>query len=118
MSWLPSPGINCLVGPGDTGKSTFPARSGIAPAHLDLEDARRDYPAIKAAIARFLAGRHIDDVLFASYSRVIVDEYQDCDPDQHVVVCHLATILPTVVLGDPMQEIFNWQGHHPDGIMT
>ena len=93
---------------------TFPARSGIDAAHLDLEDARRDYPAIKAAIARLLAGRHIDDVLFASYSRVIVDEYQDCDPDQHAVVCHLATILPTVVLGDPMQEIFNWQGHHPD----
>lgn len=92
----------------------FPARSGIAPAHLDLEDTRRDYPAIKAAIARLLAGRHIDDVLFASYSRVLVDEYQDCDPDQHSVVCHLATILPTVVLGDPMQEIFNWGGHHPD----
>lgn len=53
-------------------------------------------------------------MLFASYSRVIVDEYQDCDPDQHAVVCHLATILPTVVLGDPMQEIFNWRGHHPD----
>jgi len=93
---------------------TFPARSGIAPAHLDLEDARRDYPAIKEAISRFLAGRHIDEVLFASYSRVIVDEYQDCDQDQHAVVCHLATMLPTVVLGDPMQEIFNWRGHHPD----
>lgn len=93
---------------------TFPTRSRIAPAHLDLEDARRDYPAIKAAIARLLAGRHIDEVLFASYSRVIVDEYQDCDPDQHAVVCHLATILPTVVLGDPMQEIFNWRGHHPN----
>jgi DNA helicase-2/ATP-dependent DNA helicase PcrA len=93
---------------------TFPARSGIAPAHLDLEDARRDYPAIKAAIARLLVGRHIDEVLFASYSRVIVDEYQDCDHDQHAVVCHLATILPTVVLGDPMQEIFNWRGQHPD----
>lgn len=93
---------------------TFPWRSGIAPAHLDIEDARRDYPAIKAAIVRLLAGRHIDDVLFASYSRVIVDEYQDCDPNQHAVVCHLATILPTVVLGDPMQEIFNWRGNHPD----
>lgn len=93
---------------------TFPARSGIAPAHLDLDDARRDYPAIKAAIARLLVGRHIDEVLFASYSRVIVDEYQDCDHGQHAVVCHLATILPTVVLGDPMQEIFNWRGQHPD----
>jgi DNA helicase-2/ATP-dependent DNA helicase PcrA len=93
---------------------TFPERSGIAPAHFDLEDASRDYPVIKAAIAHFLTGQHIDDVLFASYSRVIVDEYQDCDANQHAVVCHLATILPTVVLGDPMQEIFNWRGDHPD----
>ncbi len=93
---------------------TFPARSGIAPTHLDLEDGRRDYPAIKAAIARLLAGRHIDEVLSASYGRVIVDEYQDCDPDQHAVVRHLATILPTAILGDPMQEIFNWRGHHQD----
>lgn len=92
---------------------TFPARSGIALAHLDLEDTKRDYPAIKTAIAHLLVGLHIDEVLFASYSRVIVDEYQDCDPDQHAVVCHLATILPTVVLGDPMQEIFNWRGRHP-----
>ena len=92
---------------------TFPARSGIAPEHLDLENARRDYPEIKAAIARLLRGQHIDEVLSASYSRVIVDEYQDCDPEQHAVVCHLATILPTVVLGDPMQEIFNWRGRHP-----
>lgn len=93
---------------------TFPARSGISPAHLDLEDAKQDYPAIKVAIARLLVGHHIDDVLSANYSRVIVDEYQDCDHDQHAVVCHLSTILPTVVLGDPMQEIFNWRGHHPD----
>ncbi len=93
---------------------TFPTRSRITPAHLDLEDARLDYPAIKAAITCLLTGRHIDDVLSASYSRVIVDEYQDCDPEQHAVVCHLATMLPTVVLGDPMQEIFNWRGHHPD----
>ncbi|WP_373946897.1 UvrD-helicase domain-containing protein [Paracoccus marcusii] len=92
---------------------TFPARSEIDPINLDLEDARRDYPAIKTAIVRLLVGRHIDEVLFASYSLVIVDEYQDCDPDQHTVVCHLASILPTVVLGDPMQEIFNWRGHHP-----
>jgi DNA helicase-2/ATP-dependent DNA helicase PcrA len=93
---------------------TFPARSGIDPAHLDLDDVRRDYPAIKAAIAHFLAGRHIDDVMLASYSRVIVDEYQDCDLNQHAVVCYLATILPTVILGDPMQEIFNWRGRHPN----
>jgi hypothetical protein len=23
LTWLPSPGVNCLIGPGDTGKSTI-----------------------------------------------------------------------------------------------
>lgn len=93
---------------------TFPGRSGIDARHLDLKVPRHDYPAIKNAAVELLHGQHIDDILAASYSRLIVDEYQDCGPEQHSISCHLATILPTVVLGDPMQEIFSWQGPHPD----
>jgi hypothetical protein len=92
----------------------FPRRSEIAQHHLEISNAWEDYPAIKLAIRRLLSGRHIDEMIFATYDRVIVDEYQDCEPNQHAVVCHLASILPTVVLGDPMQEIFNWTGHHPN----
>ncbi|UIK19368.1 UvrD-helicase domain-containing protein [Rhizobium leguminosarum] len=92
----------------------FPGRSGIDPAHLALSNPRADYPAIKRAAAALSGGRHIDDIVDASYSRIIVDEYQDCGPEQHQMVCHLAAVLPTVVLGDPMQEIFSWQGPHPD----
>ncbi|TAY34693.1 DNA helicase UvrD [Rhizobium leguminosarum] len=93
---------------------TFPGRSGIDVRHLDLKVPKNDYPAIKKSAVELLRGQHIDDILGASYSRLIVDEYQDCGPEQHSIACHLATILPTVVLGDPMQEIFSWQGEHPD----
>ncbi len=93
---------------------TFPGRSAIDVEHLELADPRNDYPAIKRAAASLLAGTHIDDILDASYSRVIVDEYQDCGLEQHQMVRHLSTVLPTVVLGDPMQEIFSWQGDHPN----
>lgn len=92
----------------------FPQRAGIAQHHLDVSNPRDDYPAIKQAILHLLSGRHIDEMIFATYSRVIVDEYQDCGPEQHGAVSHLSSILPTVVLGDPMQEIFNWAGQHPD----
>ncbi len=34
-------------------------------------------------------------------------------PQQHKMVSHLSTVVPTVVLGDPMQEIFSWNGPHP-----
>lgn len=93
---------------------TFPLRSGIPPHHLELTRPSVDYSAIKRGICGLLSDRHIDDVIAASYSRLIVDEYQDCGPEQHATVCHLASILPTVVLGDPMQEIFNWGGGHPN----
>lgn len=93
---------------------TFPGRSGIDVRHLDLKVPSQDYPAIKNAAVELLHGQHIDDILAASYSRLIVDEYQDCGREQHAIACHLSGILPTVVLGDPMQEIFSWNGDHPD----
>lgn len=92
----------------------FPQRSDIDPDHLALSDPRSDYPMIKRAAANLLADEHLDDVLASTYSRVIVDEYQDCGREQHAMVSHLSNVLPTVVLGDPMQEIFSWQGDHPD----
>lgn len=98
---------------------TFPLRSGHEPRILDVSDASNDYPAIRAAAAQLLQAGHIDRVLRATYSRLIVDEYQDCSLVQHAMVDSLANSLPANVLGDPMQAIFgfagnqlvNWQAH-------
>ncbi|MBM9433209.1 UvrD-helicase domain-containing protein [Flaviflexus sp. JY899] len=43
----------------------------------------------------------------SSYDRIIIDEYQDCTGRQHNLVCRLASTTTTVVLGDPLQAIFN-----------
>ena len=94
--------------------ATFPVRSAISPQHLELANPGVDYPAIRRAAVALLQDRHIDDILCASYAHLIVDEYQDCGAQQHAMVTHMSAILPTVVLGDPMQEIFGWQGAHPD----
>lgn len=56
----------------------FPARSGIDPAILKLANPPQDYPAIRDAAWQLLKGGHILDLLAASFSRLIVDEYQDC----------------------------------------
>lgn len=82
----------------------FPLRSGATPEALS----KPDYPAIKDAAIRLLSGRHIDDVLAANYSRLLVDEYQDCLQKQHTIVCELARILPTCIFGDVLQGIFNF----------
>jgi DNA helicase-2/ATP-dependent DNA helicase PcrA len=60
----------------------------------------------------------IRDVVSSSYDRILIDEYQDCDVLQHELATTLATIVPTVIFGDPMQGIFefagatlSWAGH-------
>lgn len=49
-------------------------------------------------------------VILASFDSVYVDEYQDCSPLQHDIVLKLADILPTRILGDPLQGIFDFGG--------
>ena len=49
-------------------------------------------------------------VLQASYNRVIIDEYQDCLRSQHEIFVAMNDFLPIVVLGDPLQGIFDFGG--------
>lgn len=85
----------------------FPARSGHNPAIMQLANRGADYPAIRAAAISLLSGQHLDQVLRSTYSHLLVDEYQDCNQAQHIIVTWLAASLPTYVLGDPMQAIFD-----------
>lgn len=91
--------------------SIFPARSGHHPNLLLLTRPSSDYPKIRDVAAGLLASGHISDLLAASYSRLIVDEYQDCSEPQHVLVTWAAQTLPTCVLGDPLQAIFGFKGN-------
>jgi hypothetical protein len=88
--------------------SMFPQRGAYDPNILKLANAGTDYPNIRLAAAKLLKADHIKDVLAESYSRLIVDEYQDCSIRQHAVVAYAAETLPTCVLGDPMQSIFDF----------
>jgi DNA helicase-2/ATP-dependent DNA helicase PcrA len=94
--------------------SMFPMRSGHDAAILNLEKPRDDYPAIRVAAANLLRSGHVSDVLAASFSRLIVDEYQDCNMVQHAMVWFAAQVLPTTVLGDEMQAIFTFGGKMPE----
>lgn len=93
--------------------SMFPARSGIDPETLKMSAPASYYPAIRVAALRLLSGDYVNDVLAANYSQLIVDEYQDCTVPQHELICHASSVLPTVILGDPMQAIFGWRGNEP-----
>ncbi len=89
--------------------SSYPELSGLRP---DLSAIQ--YPALREAAIRAVSSGALDAILRASYSRVIVDEYQDCTSPQHRLVVALADRLPCCVLGDPLQRIFDWAGPLPD----
>lgn len=89
----------------------FPMRSGHNSRILEINDPANDYPAIRDAAWRLLQAGHINDALQATYSRLLVDEYQDCNLAQHSIVVWAAKMLPTCVLGDPMQAIFGFAGN-------
>ncbi|NVK17238.1 MAG: UvrD-helicase domain-containing protein [Methylocystaceae bacterium] len=84
--------------------SMFPQRAGYIIDKL----APPDYAEIKNATNRLLASGSINDIIKATYSRLLVDEYQDCSQSQHQLVTRLAQLLPTVIFGDPMQAIFGF----------
>lgn len=72
-----------------------------------------DYVVAACSIA---AASSIRDVLAASYTHLLVDEYQDCSENQHELVTALAeVIVATGVLGDPLQAIFGFGG---DALVT
>jgi len=88
----------------------FPQRSGLAVPILNVLGNSANYVAIRQAALNILKAGHADEIVSATYSRVIVDEYQDCGRLQHQLVLALADLLPTVVLGDPLQAIFDFAG--------
>lgn len=52
----------------------------------------------------------VREVVAASYDRILIDEYQDCNGLQHELAVELSGIVPTMVFGDPMQGIFEFAG--------
>jgi DNA helicase-2/ATP-dependent DNA helicase PcrA len=66
--------------------------------------------AIKTAIKIFKT-KPLKAVIKCSYSKLLVDEYQDCTSLQHNMILMLSDILPTHILGDPLQGIFEFRNN-------
>ena len=90
--------------------SMFPERAAHNPEIIQGQ--RPNYPKIRETAFELLKAGHINDVIEASYARLLVDEYQDCSIRQHCIVGYTSNVIPTCVVGDPMQAIFDF-GNDP-----
>lgn len=73
-----------------------------------------DYPATRGAAVAIVESGVLSPVLRAIYGRLVVDEYQDCSAQQHWLIRALAAELPSPVLGDPLQCVFDFNGAPTD----
>lgn len=86
--------------------TTFPLRSG----YIGDKQESPNYPDMRIKAAELLNSGAVSDIIASTYGRVLVDEYQDCSPSQHLMATLLADLLPCCILGDPLQAIFTIGG--------
>ncbi|CAA9202942.1 hypothetical protein FLA105534_04337 [Flavobacterium bizetiae] len=74
----------------------------------NIEDSKKHYSFLNKMALTLFKSRIISEVIFSTYSGLFVDEYQDCTKTQHALIKILAEILPTRLLGDFLQGIFEF----------
>lgn len=76
---------------------------------LVKEQANAYYAQFYSGAITLFSKSWIGAVLKATYSRVIVDEYQDCTLEHHKIMLQICKHLPLIALGDPLQGIFSFK---------
>lgn len=87
--------------------NSFP---GIATPPKGLPERPEQWDQLYQGATRALNVSAVRQVVAASYDRLLIDEYQDCNGLHHALARSLSTIVPTLIFGDPMQGIFEFGG--------
>lgn len=74
------------------------------------QEEKRYFPFIIEQACDLFRIDQVKKVIELTYSGLFVDEYQDCSKKQHEMIIALSDALPTHILGDPMQGIFDFNG--------
>ncbi|MDX6769103.1 MAG: AAA family ATPase [Elusimicrobiota bacterium] len=90
--------------------SAFPRASSLASAKPKSQD---EWKSVYSGLAAVLKLPAVQKVIKSSYAGLYVDEYQDCTKAQHGLMMSVADLLPTRVLGDPLQGIFDFGDNDP-----
>lgn len=85
--------------------SAYPIRSET---NLIDEIDLKYWSKLNDGLIKLLDINFVKKIIKNTYSGIFVDEYQDCNQKQHQMVMKLSEILPTRLLGDPLQGIYNF----------
>jgi len=80
----------------------------ISKEQIPEQDSNEYFPFVVSTAVELFKAKAIRRVVKANYSGLFVDEYQDCTKTQHQLITLLSEFLPTHILGDPLQGIFDF----------
>ena len=78
------------------------------------QEAKNYHTFVIQKVTGIFSSPNVKKVIASSYKGLFVDEYQDCTKDQHAMILALSGVLPTHILGDPLQGIFDFNGDAVD----
>lgn len=91
--------------------SMFPMSSLCPKDILEIRNPNSDYETIRDGALTILSSGVLNDLILSTYSKLLVDEYQDCQESQHLMVLRISEIIETCIVGDPLQAIFNFRNN-------
>ena len=86
--------------------TAYPPLSGV----LKQPQTNAEYDQCRKGVLKVFEMEFLQKFLDSTYSLIIVDEYQDCSEIQHKFILKISANIDYVILGDPMQGIFDFQG--------
>jgi hypothetical protein len=95
--------VDTIAGFATRWAAAFPGTGGWDPTATEP-----DWDRLHPAATRVLSRPQLLASVQRSYRGVLVDEYQDCTVDQHQLILALAQVLPTRVVGDPLQAVYSF----------
>lgn len=84
----------------------YPGLSGL----LKQPETNAEYKLCREGVLEVFEMDFLMDFLISNYSIIIVDEYQDCSDVQHKLLIKISEKIDCLILGDPMQGIFDFDG--------
>ena len=81
---------------------------------LDGQGNKKYFNDIQENVLRIISLKGVLNIIKRTYSVIFVDEYQDCSIIQHKIIEIISSVLPTHLLGDPLQAIIRFDDEPVD----
>lgn len=81
---------------------------------LPNQDDRNYHNVVSEKAVKIFSNKIVLNIIKNSYTGLFVDEYQDCSVTQHKMILALAEAIPTRILGDHLQSIYDFNGRCVD----